>query len=358
MLDLQLQLNILYIIIFILILDNFYRKEKEHFNNNLNETIDNIYQIDVDSIRNLSAIASALQKDGLTCPGNLTVTGRLNVDSNATMIGKLTTKDLNITGKLDVPVNTTVNGKVTTKNLSVTGKTTIGNDSDSNSPYIINDNNTSSLCIYGQGTSPNRKITMLDNVQINGNLNISGTITTDIINKQSISGNFIFNSANAGIFNGNSNPFFLVNANTYNPRNKFQPGITFDVTGLYMITLIININSGDSCLSCKKGMFTTSNLLIPGIISNIHSSINGSFNEGHNTIWLYPYVSPSDYQLHYPDIKGYTVNIKIDNNLKFHPATISMTFLCYAEKNMVFTPKFDNQQYIIKSIANYTISYL
>ena len=69
--------NNLLIIIFIVIIFLYINK------NNI-EKMTNILQsdIDIDSIKNLSAIADKLQKGGLTIPGNLKVIGDLSVDKN------------------------------------------------------------------------------------------------------------------------------------------------------------------------------------------------------------------------------------------------------------------------------------
>jgi microcystin-dependent protein len=44
----------------------------------IKEAIKQVYLADVEAIRNLSEVATKLQKDGLTIPGNLTVTGSFN----------------------------------------------------------------------------------------------------------------------------------------------------------------------------------------------------------------------------------------------------------------------------------------
>jgi len=79
MLDLQLQLNILYVIICVYILYKIYYKSTENFalTDDIKAQINSVYKADVDAIRNLSAIASALQAGGLTVPGNLNVTGTI-----------------------------------------------------------------------------------------------------------------------------------------------------------------------------------------------------------------------------------------------------------------------------------------
>jgi microcystin-dependent protein len=46
--------------------------------NDIKEAIKQVYLADVEAIRNLSEVATKLQKEGLTVPGNLTVTGSFN----------------------------------------------------------------------------------------------------------------------------------------------------------------------------------------------------------------------------------------------------------------------------------------
>ena len=46
--------------------------------NDIKEAVKQVYLADVESIRNLSEVATKLQASGLTIPGNLTVTGSFN----------------------------------------------------------------------------------------------------------------------------------------------------------------------------------------------------------------------------------------------------------------------------------------
>ena len=68
-------------------------------------------------------------------------------------------------------------GKITTNNI------TFGSSPDGVSSTIIDGASwdTTALCIVGKGTYPNRPIHMWDNVIIDNNLNVSGTITTNNI---------------------------------------------------------------------------------------------------------------------------------------------------------------------------------
>ena len=91
----------LILICFVLIAYLFYKQcqQTEPMANLDNDQIEQVkkliyetYKIDVNSIRNLSEVATKLQKEGLTIPGNLTVTG------NAIMSGPTSLNTLTATG--------------------------------------------------------------------------------------------------------------------------------------------------------------------------------------------------------------------------------------------------------------------
>jgi len=147
-LDLQLQLNILYVIICVYILYKIYNKSTENFalppfivSDDAKTAINDVYKVDVDAIRNLSAIASKLQDGGLTVPGNLTVTGNTNIKGNTTSDGFITTKGIRsnetwfpftdgnnyIRGNTILDGNLTHNGALTHNgNATITGAITTG----------------------------------------------------------------------------------------------------------------------------------------------------------------------------------------------------------------------------------------
>ena len=54
----------------------------------IKQKINEIYQVDVESIRNLSAIAESLQKDGVTIPGDITVRGSLRLGDGTTILSQ------------------------------------------------------------------------------------------------------------------------------------------------------------------------------------------------------------------------------------------------------------------------------
>ena len=54
--------------------------------NDIKEAVKQVYLADVESIRNLSEVATKLQAGGLTIPGNLTVTGSFNYLPRGTIV--------------------------------------------------------------------------------------------------------------------------------------------------------------------------------------------------------------------------------------------------------------------------------
>ena len=79
----------------------------------IKEAVKQIYLADVESIRNLSAIATKLVKEGLTIPGNLKVSGNIEVGG--------TTK---LTGAVNADSTIAVKGISTLENVNVIGPTT------------------------------------------------------------------------------------------------------------------------------------------------------------------------------------------------------------------------------------------
>jgi hypothetical protein len=66
--------------------------------------------------------------------------------------------------------------------ITIPGQITVGNSTDGVSSSISDSKyDGNSLCIIGQGAGPNRKVTMWDNVQINGKLSTTGITTGAII---------------------------------------------------------------------------------------------------------------------------------------------------------------------------------
>ncbi len=73
---------VLILILFALVFQIHWSKSTEHMadvslDSNIKEAIKQVYNADIQAIRNLSEVATKLQADGLTIPGNLTVTGNI-----------------------------------------------------------------------------------------------------------------------------------------------------------------------------------------------------------------------------------------------------------------------------------------
>ena len=73
-------------ILYLLYKDRYNSLEKMSNTNEIEEKINKIYQADIQSIRNLSEVASTLQKEGLTIPGNLKVNGTFNYLPKGTIV--------------------------------------------------------------------------------------------------------------------------------------------------------------------------------------------------------------------------------------------------------------------------------
>jgi len=233
MLDLQLQLNILYVIVFVFILYFIYNKTTENFavTDDVKSAINEVYKADVDAIRNLSAIASKLQAGSYTCPGNLSLLSGTIIDFgsndktrevNAGKIGYNVFEDsLNIVGegkngesrRTTLWENLKVTGRLSTNSLDPNnvpdgwggglrtfdiyssgsiaagpdGKTVkaymnlygeggfkqinVGTSYDGVSSTITDARHkANNLCIVGQGVYPNRNTTIWDNLTVEGNI--------------------------------------------------------------------------------------------------------------------------------------------------------------------------------------------
>jgi hypothetical protein len=92
---------ILFIVIIFLLFHIYYKIDQikepmteTDISSQIKDAVKQIYMIDVDSIRNLSEVATKLQKEGLTIPGNLTVTGNINTN------GGITSASINTNGAI------------------------------------------------------------------------------------------------------------------------------------------------------------------------------------------------------------------------------------------------------------------
>ena len=66
--------------------------------NDIKEAIKQVYLADVEAIRNLSEVATKLQKEGLTIPGDLTVTGQIKVGKTINASGEINNNNLSLSG--------------------------------------------------------------------------------------------------------------------------------------------------------------------------------------------------------------------------------------------------------------------
>ena len=64
----------------------------------IKEAVKQVYLDDVEAIRNLSEVATKLQKDGLTIPGNLTVTGKITTKGEITAQGEISNEKYSLSG--------------------------------------------------------------------------------------------------------------------------------------------------------------------------------------------------------------------------------------------------------------------
>ena len=67
-------------------IEKFTTTNYDEMKKKIGEEINNLYQIDLDAIRNLSKISTRLQNEGLTIPGNLKVSGNLDVGYNLNIL--------------------------------------------------------------------------------------------------------------------------------------------------------------------------------------------------------------------------------------------------------------------------------
>ena len=92
---------ILFIVIIFLLFHIYYKIDQikepmadTDISSQIKDAVKQIYMIDVEAIRNLSEVANKLQKEGLTIPGNLTVTGNINTN------GGITSSNINTNGSI------------------------------------------------------------------------------------------------------------------------------------------------------------------------------------------------------------------------------------------------------------------
>ena len=154
--------------------------EKMSNTNEIEEKINKIYQADIQSIRNLSEVASTLQKEGLTIPGNLKVNGTFNYLPKGTIVaftgifapdgwalcnGQNGTPDLRgrfIYGYGGSSLSKTLNGTGGSETHKLTEVEmpshthTINNAGNHNHRYNRQNTNTFRYCVGGDGSCRNK----------------------------------------------------------------------------------------------------------------------------------------------------------------------------------------------------------
>ena len=104
--------SIILVILIVLIFYLFWCKDNKEpmadVSVDIKEAIKQVYLADVEAIRNLSEVATKLQKEGLTIPGNLTVTGTIKSQSLDSLNSKIDS------------VNSSLNSSISSTNTNLT----------------------------------------------------------------------------------------------------------------------------------------------------------------------------------------------------------------------------------------------
>jgi hypothetical protein len=162
--------NLVLLIIFILILFNFYysykcSKNYEKFTDLTPEQLKVITNLSphLIGIKNLSDLATQLMTGNLTVPGGLLINGDITVKGKSTL-----SSDLNVNGKTTLANDTVINTNLQVNGSStITGKTTLANDTTINGLTTMN----KSLLINSDSVITG-SLNMGNNINILGNLNL------------------------------------------------------------------------------------------------------------------------------------------------------------------------------------------
>jgi len=194
--------DLIILVILMFIVNFFYDTIKKYFNvkegfdatSDMKAVVNQVYNADIEAIRNLSSIATKLMAGGITIPGQMVVGNSHDNVSNSISDSKYDGNSLCIVGqgvgpnrKVTMWDNVQINGNLTNNGNITATSHIIGKSHDGVSASITDSRyDGNSLCIVGQGVAPNRKITMWDNVQINGNLRVGSISIGDwtITNEQ------------------------------------------------------------------------------------------------------------------------------------------------------------------------------
>jgi hypothetical protein len=100
------------------------RSTKESMSNVLNdikEAVKQVYLADVEAIRNLSEVATKLQKEGLTIPGDLTVKGQITCEKkiNGLTLSELKSELNNKIDSVNSSLLTNINNQISTVNSKI-----------------------------------------------------------------------------------------------------------------------------------------------------------------------------------------------------------------------------------------------
>lgn len=165
--------DLIILIILMFIVNFFYDIIKKYFNvkegfdllSDAKTAVNQLYNADIEAIRNLSSIAAKLQTNGLTVPGNLIADKLWVKGGNDAPAGWMThfpfndginyiRGNTNQDGQLTVNGNSIVNGNLTvTGDINITGKIKIGNIEINTNDLIFNNKNIPQVTINSGGIS-------------------------------------------------------------------------------------------------------------------------------------------------------------------------------------------------------------
>ncbi len=288
------------LVIFFYFKNEIFNLKKEKFTNNdtdqitknIREEVNKKYNIDIDAIRNLSDVATELQKGGLTVPGDLTITGKLTVEKdsvtngNSNVNGDLVfgggnnwilnpSKDSSTlriapsktAGKTDWDFTKEVN--LDQGNINVTGHSTVYGNSNVNGDLVFGGGNnwilkpskdSSTLRIAPSKTAGKTDWDFTKEVNLDqGNINVTGSST--VYGNSNVNGDLVFGGGNNWIISPPQDDIRTLRITPSKTAGKtdwdFEKGTDFLNTGGIEVTkfrpkvgkYIDNINCGLNILS-------------------------------------------------------------------------------------------------------------
>ena len=194
------------------------------------------------------------------------------------------------TGYLYLGVQNTNSIKITNKGLI------IGNSSDGVSNSITDSQHQSnSLCIVGQGTYPNRSITMWDNVEIRGNLQVNNGLIVSggdcfLSTNQIMTGGYLSSTrfyTNSSTNNNSSLAFRCVTTPMYRKQVNLNIPVSFNlIINAYNLAITNSIYYKLSGLQCK--IYKNNALWLSPIVS-------ARFNDQYSIMIKYENVTLEEY---------------------------------------------------------------